>query len=402
MSGITPLLDTLLHQVLGKRADTQPPRDLNQPVKPTSPADAPRALYSDSRLDARAGTSPMQGTNRAAAQTPHESTPPARQSGMTSTQTHLSSSGRTIANLLLRFPSPPSVLSTRAPLVSSGQPPDVSHVASRLENSIRDSGLFYESHLHRWYKGELPRQQLEREPQMWRALRFSPVPDASGVQQQRRLAPPLVMHRAHPSTPRHSTQTATINPTTTSPAPPLPADKPAALPTPAVPPAAESQTISRGDSHEITAARHSHTAARETIHESLQAIVRHQLEMLVTPALRWEGDVWGGLFMALLIQPPAEHQAPSDDSQDGTTDGDSQRTWRSDIDLEVQGAGRIKATVWMQTSRLEVDMSIADCNTLERLKEGLAPLQARLDGHGFENAGITLRRLTTEAPDATS
>lgn len=41
-------------------------------------------------------------------------------------------------------------------------------LAVRLQASIDNSGLFYESHLQRWYGGFLPRARLEQEPQMLR------------------------------------------------------------------------------------------------------------------------------------------------------------------------------------------------------------------------------------------
>lgn len=407
MSGITPLLDTLLHQVLGKRVDTPPPQDLNQPVKPTSPADAPRALHSDSRLDARTGTTQTQTTTRTAANVADSSTPLLRQEGAppASSQTHLSSAGRTIADLLMRFPAPPSILTTKAPLVPAGQAPDPTYVASRLEGSVRDSGLFYESHLNRWYKGELPRQQLEREPQMWRVLRFSPAvaPGNGGLQEQRLLLPPDTrpLNASATHQPIHSSAPHTV----TTPASPTPSTNAPAMVTATTPtgtqPAETVQTF-RGTGSEPLTLRQPPAALPDPVHESLQGIVRHQLEMLVTPALRWEGDVWSGLFMALLIQPPAGQQESREGTQDESTGEDSQRTWRSDIDLDVQGAGRIKASVWMQAAQLEIDMQIADGDTLERLREGLTPLKARLSGHGFEDVGVTLTRLTTEPPDAAS
>ena len=408
MSGITPLLDTLLHQVLGKRVDTPPPQDLNQPVKPTSPADAPRALHSDSRLDARTGSTQTQNTTRTATNVTDSSTPHPRQGGAppASSQTHLSSAGRTIADLLMRFPAPPSILTTKTPLVPAGQAPDPTHVASRLEGSVRDSGLFYESHLNRWYKGELPRQQLEREPQMWRVLRFSPAmsPGAGGLQEQRLLLPPDA--RTHNSGAAHQPIHSSSSHTATTPAPPTPSftNAPAlvtATPSPGTQAAETVQTPSGTGSEPLTL-RQAPAALPDPVHESLQGIVRHQLEMLVTPALRLEGDVWSGLFMALLIQPPAGQQESREGAQDESAGEDSQRTWRSDIDLDVQGAGRIKASVWMQAAQLEIDMQIADGDTLERLREGLAPLKARLSGHGFEDVGVTLSRLTTEPRDDVS
>ena len=39
MSGITPILDTLLHQVLGKRVDVPVARQTPEPVRPTQEAD---------------------------------------------------------------------------------------------------------------------------------------------------------------------------------------------------------------------------------------------------------------------------------------------------------------------------------------------------------------------------
>ena len=53
MSGITPLLDTLLHQVLGPKGDISAQKQLNQPVRNVEPGEGPRALQSDSRTDSR-------------------------------------------------------------------------------------------------------------------------------------------------------------------------------------------------------------------------------------------------------------------------------------------------------------------------------------------------------------
>ncbi|SDN88166.1 hook-length control protein FliK [Halomonas shengliensis] len=407
MSGIAPLLDTLLHQVLGKRVDTPPPQDLNQPVKPTSPADAPRALHSDSRLDARPGTAQAQGTRRAAAQVGEGATPAPRQEGAppSSSQTHLSSAGRTIADLLMRFPAPPSILTTRTPLVPAGQVADPAQVATRLESSVRDSGLFYESHLGRWYKGELPRQQLEREPQMWRTLRFSPqaATAATFSQQDTRLMAPTDM-RSHPA----ASGQAQAAPSAT----PSPGASPSATPQPlsssTTPLAPNTAPLSSGDTpqqarataNEAMALRPPALTLQEPVHESLQGVVRHQLEMLVTPTLRWEGDVWSGLFMALLVQPPVGERLPREGDQEEPAGEDARRTWRSDIDLEVQGAGRVTASLWMQAARLEIDMWVADPDALARLQEGLDALRSRLGAHGFEEVGVTLGRLTAEGDDA--
>ncbi|WP_235937166.1 hypothetical protein [Vreelandella azerica] len=56
-----------------------------------------------------------------------------------------------------------------------------STLATRLESSIRDSGLFYESHLKRWFQGDAARQQLLREPQMQPGIRPLPTVTVAGL-----------------------------------------------------------------------------------------------------------------------------------------------------------------------------------------------------------------------------
>jgi hypothetical protein len=175
MSVITPLLDTLLHEVLGKPAQFPLPRDLNQPVSATYVAVPGRSPHSDSRLDARQPPAPDMsalGTTvrRAAVDTAFASTPlptgtPApAQSGV---ETTFSPAAQRIAEVLAKMPDV-------APLVSKGAQPllgnvvfaDPARVAQSLQQVIDKSGLFFEAHLARWYRGELSRQQLDEQPQI--------------------------------------------------------------------------------------------------------------------------------------------------------------------------------------------------------------------------------------------
>ncbi|MFC0166593.1 flagellar hook-length control protein FliK [Pseudoduganella danionis] len=58
-------------------------------------------------------------------------------------------------------------------------------LAQTLQNSIEDSGLFYESHLAAWSRGERTLEQLQREPQMQQLQRPDTAgqPDRSSAQQ---------------------------------------------------------------------------------------------------------------------------------------------------------------------------------------------------------------------------
>ena len=325
MSGITPLLDTVLHEVLGRRVDSQSPRDLNQPIRPLSAEGAFKPLQSDSRLDNRDNPAALRDIGRAPQQVPANTASPGQPNSPTpaSTQTHLSESAKTIADLLARFSAEPSSLKTEAPLITDREPPTSSGIASRLEQSIRLSGLFYESHLVRWYKGEQSRQQLAQEPQMIRT--------------------------AQPA-------------------------------------------------KEVAADTSPRTISSPTIPEGLQSIVRHQLEMLVTPVMRWEGDVWSGLFMALMIQPPDERGEPSrNDEREPSPDDPESRAWRSSIDVEVADQGRLTASLWMQSDRIAINLSVANPAFHQQLEAGIDTLYSRLAGHGFSDIDIQLHALNQES-----
>lgn len=317
MSGITSLIDTLMHQVLGKRVDTAPPRDLNQPVKPTSPAEAARAVRSDSRLEGRAGTQAAQpGANTRAG----ANAGGAMSAGsLASSQTHFSPAGRSIANLIALYPAPRSSLVLPGALLSAGETPDPANVATRLMANLRDSGLFYEAHLRQWHNGTASRQQLEREPQM---LRF-----------QQQGQPPATVLAGH---------------------------------------------------------------SPEPIDEALEGIVRHQIEMLASPAIRWEGDAWSGIFLALLIQPAAERGEPGEDAEDAAAED---QPWHTEIELDLRAGGRLKAGVTMAGDNVTIDVRASNPGTLRDLEDSAADLHARLSKQGFDGIDVFFSQLLKGEPD---
>ncbi|XKE45417.1 flagellar hook-length control protein FliK [Halomonas organivorans] len=413
MSGITPLIDTLLHQVLGKRADVPPAKPLNQPVKPTAPAEAPRAVHSDSRLDARA-PGPTSG-DVAKGKSPGARPLPVPGNAPPSALTHLSGTARTIGDLLVRFPAPPSVVSPAVPLMTAGSSAAPGLLAQRLEGSIRDSGLFYESHLARWYQGKLPPSQLMREPQMLRTRQFLPLPTSpaqgavvpgggqlpSLAARVQALSPPVpflspALHPRGEGMPPAALQAAT--PAAKSPVAP-------GTPTTSQPPAAPGDGQGSRGALAATRAPVPESPVEggrlmgrgEPVHESLQSLVRHQLEMLAAPSLRWEGDVWSGLFMALVIQLPQGRRDGRGGGDDEAERGEDEHGgWRSDLELEVAGLGPIKASLWMKEAHLDIDLQIRDEGMLPCLETGLEALRQRLTGHGFEEVRLRLGPMAIE------
>lgn len=413
MSGITPILDTLLHQVLGKRVDNPSPKVLNEPVKPMTPSEAPRALHSDSRLDARqTQLTPLGGA--AARETPQEGTPAARQ-GQTpaSTTTQFSPAARSIADILVKFPAPPSALSPSAPLMSpSGESASPTQVASSLQASINESGLFYESHLGRWFRGELSRQALEREPQMLMTRAQRPAPNDFAALGSLR---PVGSAQASPPAPLTPPDANTVtrllpllDPASTggrgergamassvssqmSPATPTPLSSTPSIgqsgPVAANQGAASGQAAwSPSDIAMADMASRSAITLQEPVNEALQSVVRHQLEMLVTPVLRWEGDVWTGIFMALLVhvpEPTDQRYGREEEGEHGQKEDDAP-PWRSDITLRLPHLGELSVSMRLAGERLTMTLASPSADVVRSLEMGQGDLRSRLEACGFD------------------
>lgn len=328
MSGLTPILDTLLHHVLGRRAENLGRQPLNRPVRPLEPKAALQSLRSDSRLDPRSAV-PEERAVRGPPATRERAHPPATtpaaadRAGGASTTLHLGSAARAIADILARFPAPPSAVRPAAPLVAAGTPADAPAVAARLRTAIESSGLFYESHLARWQRGDFPLRQLAREPQMSRS-------------------PP----RAPPAAP------------TTEPAPGTRAGAYAA-PGP---------------------------APSEPVSPALQDVLRHQLEVLANPVLRWEGDIWSGLFLALAIQVPERWLDRHSEGDDGRPAGEE--TWHSDLSLQLPRLGEVRVDLRLRGERVALKITAESEAAGARLAAAGEGLRSRLEACGFERVAL--------------
>ncbi|MBZ9556958.1 MULTISPECIES: flagellar hook-length control protein FliK [unclassified Modicisalibacter] len=369
MSGvITPLIDTLLHQVLGKRGEAPVFRDMPQPVKPMAPGSAPRAVHSDSRLESgRAGAAVVQPRLVADG----EGRPATAGSPLlpSSTATHFSPAARTIADVLLKFPAPPSVLTASTPLVADPASVSASQVANRLQGSIASSGLFYESHLASWFRGNLTRGDLLREPQM----QFAPPP-AAHKGNARPAGPSLTPMNEQAAASRSGVPalaTATF--------------RPVAGPVAAVVGDAGTLASLDLDTADVDT-RHGPVAARAD--DALQHLVRHQLELLVTPTLRWEGDVWSGLFMALALHMPAGLEERDSRQGDGSQQGEEELVWHSEMTLRLRRLGELDVQLRLRDRAVSLEIRADDAATLDSLQSGKAEFESRLRRCGLDEVRV--------------
>ncbi|MCM2318436.1 MAG: flagellar hook-length control protein FliK [Pseudomonas sp.] len=370
MSGITPLLDTLLHQVLGRRVDIPLAKDLNQPAGPVVPVQGMQPLRSDSRLDPR-GLPQAQEAGRAQQASAAQASQP--RSGLagtpamaapvdaasSSTITSFSSAARAIADLLQRFPAPASAIGPATPLLAGapGEAPAAALIAARLQQSIQHSGLFYESHVARWFRGELPLEALRHEPQMRVPLQAAP----------RGSEPPV------PAPLPAGSSTSPVGQQSAS-APALPPGEAARAAVPA------------GNGDEMPGAE-----ALEGGQESVASVLRQQLELLAVPQLRWEGNVWAGVFMGLVIEAPALAEPELDEEgetaeREAATGGE----WKVRLGLQLAGHGALEAAISLQGERLALTLQ-TDSASLRGYFEGShGELEASLLACGFSSVRLQL------------
>ncbi len=313
MSGITPILDTLLHQVLGKRVDVPPARELTTPVQPPLSAEGPRAVHSDSRLDARPGASAGAVAETAGQSSSTRGRAPPQVSPLQdggSTATRLSPAARLIGELLAQYPAPPLAVRTEKPLLAAvaGQSGEyeVVQLANALRHSIVSSGIFYESHLARWFRGELSRQALVAEPQAHFVTSPSGL-SSSGIE----------------------------------------------LP------------------------------------EALQQVVRHQLEVLSQPVLRWEGQVWPGIFTSLLIR--GGEDAPESESEEEKAQKTVLRDeWQFKLTIGLEKLGEVRVWLALRAEALNVVVEATTANAEQQLRQGRQVLLERLSDGGFEVSDVRI------------
>lgn len=348
MSGLTPILDTLLHHVLGKRGDVQrssvlrPDRIVNEVTAST----ASKSVAGDSRLQApgpQAGLSDgdsskaavrADGARSPLAATSDPTGPQARPSGPEEAgrdaRLRLSQPGQFISHLqrstgegLTPTVRPPGFLMD----ATTPSAPPADGVAQRLGSTIRESGLFYESHLQQWHRGDKSVAELSREPQMRIWQRAIPVaPADSGPAHDPVRAPGMTDDQRQ-----------------------LPVDS----------------------------------------QDRLQTIVRNQLELFGAATLRWEGEVDDGFLMFMEISLPEDHRrGDGDEDASISTDRESGEEWATTLELELPLLGDITVALRRTADRLSVELGAERWETAALMNERVAEIAERLASRGVPSPTI--------------
>ncbi|SMC23468.1 hook-length control protein FliK [Andreprevotia lacus DSM 23236] len=205
--------------------------------------------------------------------------------------------------------------------------PDPAQIASRLQQKVAESGLFYESHQVEWAGGQRPLQALLREPQNQPA-------QASAAQQP--VANPAAADADTPlMTDRAQLQSAALS----------------------------SLAVQGGDDR-----------------PPIQSLVQQQLNALEQKPLVWQGQAWPGQPMRwqLQTQDGGERDANSPD------DAEAMR-WQSRLDLHLPSLGNVSISTDLFQGRFSLRFQTDTPEAAQRLQAGQQQL-----GQQFVAAGLTL------------
>ncbi|MCX2522797.1 flagellar hook-length control protein FliK [Larsenimonas rhizosphaerae] len=418
MSTITPLIDTLMHQVLGRRAQMErvasegaenkvlsvnairgdqslkPGQEhLNRPQQPEMQVASPRQ-----------GAAQRAGAEAGLYERLQPATSDAARAAPSSLQFRFTREGQTLSTLLSQFGDVKTSVPARTPalITQPGVPASPSAMAEGLRQTVGQSGIFYESHLSRWFKGDFPEQLLRQEPQGRLPLLLraggegAPLPGAPAAQPGAPMTTTgaAVAGQVHPSP---GMPGATPPPTVGSATMPFGAGAADMAPGPAAASARSgAETMARGDVGSSPVG----TEPRQIIHESVQRLVSHQLETLTTHTLRIDAQLTPQVPLLMEITElrplPDEDALYMDEREAHQADDDEASRWRSTLSLELPRLGAVQFDLLMNDGALSIACRTDQAQTAGRFREARVALQQAMSEIGLSTQRIDIERLTRE------
>jgi hypothetical protein len=407
MSGLTPLIDTLLATRLAQRVDLVPLKSEVEVAGPEAAAKVEKVI-NDVRLPSRAALQQLGVGLLKADQRGHGSAP----AGAGGTVT-LSVAARAVSAILEADTGAASKITGTEPLLPRAQPVLPQALAAALARTVANSGLFYESHLAQYAAGTRTRAELAQEPQarLDATLKVARAPGAagenSGAAGTGTGAGRLMDLPALPG--------AALAPSAAGDALPMAADKAGAPPVPghSLPAAAAAgpeqasaegphvrahgnaamagaaEPDARVKSHDAGSSEASRSSAPGLagVHPDTITLVRQQLELLAVPVFRWGGEIRPGTPMDWEIR--EEH-----DEREAAADGEAAaRTWSTRLALALPTLKDVEVRISLSGSTLQVHLAAREDATRDLLSQGRVELPKRLEALGLKLAGVQIGAL---------
>ncbi|WP_087718846.1 flagellar hook-length control protein FliK [Salinicola salarius] len=120
--------------------------------------------------------------------------------------------------------------------------------------------------------------------------------------------------------------------------------------------------------------------------DALQALVRQQLELIAAPNLRWEGQLWPGVPMTMILTELPRENVHDDagDSPDRSEQEEGASDWRAEVQVRLPSLGVIDIIfVTRRNAALQVEVKPAEETTRVQLRQELIPMRERLASLGM-------------------
>lgn len=212
----------------------------------------------------------------------------------------------------------------------SGPPADAALLGRMLQQGLRESGLFYESHLGRWFGGDFPLEDILKEPQ--------------GL-----LSPRLAQAGQHGVAAAGELVRASI----------------------------------RTGSTEIMEAvfkKVGSSMAHEGIADQRSLpIVAEQLSALQNSQMVFRGDLFPGQHLEWKV---AEREA------ERNKEGGRERSWETSVTISLPSIGPVTASLSLDGTRVAVSVMAGDSAAVPVLESGRVRLTEQLEGAGLTPAGM--------------
>lgn len=350
MSGITPLIDTLLATRLAQRVDLVPLRAALEIASPDAVASAGK-VTNDIRLPSRSALQQLLGVALRDGGGSHKSSnaPAAARPDASVT---LSTVARVLSAILELPASPEAKILGTKPLWPDSQPPSAPVLTATLARTVATSGLFYESHLMQFAAGTRTLAQLAQEPQAQLdvTVKIAPALPGAGVAGQ------------NPG-PGGASGAASAQ------------DQ-----------AGQEFVANRSDANAPDALR-GNTSASAGVHPDAMALVRQQLELLAVPVFRWGGEVWPGTPMDWEIQ-----QEP-DQRPTAAADEATQRSWSTRLALSLPRLKDVEVRLSLFGNTLQLHLAASENATLALLGNERKQLPGRFADLGLQLGGVWIGAL---------
>ncbi|MDP2442712.1 flagellar hook-length control protein FliK [Rhodoferax sp.] len=367
MSGLTPLVDTLLATRLAQRIDLLPLKSELEIAGPGSASPIGK-VANDTRLPSRAGMQQQLGVGLLKSGAGESGQGQGRGSPGAGESVTLSVAARVVSAILQSDAGAASRITGSQAIWPQGPsalaPALAPALAASLADTVAQSGLFYESHLLEHMAGTRPLAQLLQEPQ----ARLGAAPPAAQAE-----APPA------PERPLPAAGTRAAVPVFDAALPDAGASEAAAAPTDGPRPAGPVGTTP--------------APVAEAIHPEALPLVRQQLELLTLPLFRWSGEAWPGAPMDWEIQEEQGERQAADEPQ--------VHAWSTRLALRLPALGAVELRLTLAGSALQVQLGAGEPATVALLSGAGAALPPRFVALGLQLTDLKIGALARE-PQAPS